>query len=241
MIVYLKSGEGFRRSQVVNESRCFDFGAWKAGVEATVRAITVCFMNLFFLLGAESGRAQQLVPHAAPAIPPADSQLNNYIIGPGDVLQVFVWQNPELSTSIPVRPDGKISTPLVEDIVAVGKTPSQLARDVERKLGEYIRSPQVNIIVSQPNSVFSQVKVIGEVGRPQGLPYREGLTVLDVVLAVGGLGQFSAGNRARIIRSEGPNQKEIPVRLADLLNKGDMRQNVTMQAGDVLVVPQTRF
>lgn len=177
-------------------------------------------------------------------MPPAavvDAQANTYIVGPGDVLQVFVWRNPELSTTIPVRPDGKISTPLVEDMIAVGKTPSQLARDIEGILSQYIRSPQVNIIVSQPNSVFSQVRVIGEVGRPQGIPYREGMTVLDAVLAAGGIGQFAAGNRARIIRTEKGKQREIPVKLADLVNKGDLRQNLPMQAGDVLVVPQSMF
>lgn len=165
----------------------------------------------------------------------------NYIIGPGDTLQVFVWRNPELTTTIPVRPDGKISTPLVEDMVAIGKTPSQLARDIEKVLSEYIRSPQVNIIVTQPMSVYSQVRVIGEVGRPQAIPYREGMTVLDVLLQVGGLGEFAAGNRAKIIRTVDGKQTEIRVRLADLLEKGRTKYNVEMRPGDVLVIPQARF
>jgi polysaccharide export outer membrane protein len=177
--------------------------------------------------------------------PPAPrGEAAEYLIGPGDTLQVFVWRNPELSTTIPVRPDGKISTPLVENMVAVGKTPTELARDMEEVLAEYVRSPKVNIIVTAPASQLSQVRVVGQVLRPQGVPFREGMTVLDVVLQVGCLGQFAAGNRAKIVRQD-PAQptkpKEIPVRLADLLNKGDMRQNVAMQAGDVLVVPQTRF
>ena len=125
---------------------------------------------------------------------------DQYVIGPGDTVQVFVWRNPELSVTVPVRPDGKISTPLVEDLVAVGKTSSQLAREIEKALAEYIRSPQVNIIVTNPVSTYSQVKVIGEVVTPQSVPYREGLTVLDVVLAVGGLTEFAAGNRAKIVR-----------------------------------------
>jgi polysaccharide export outer membrane protein len=165
----------------------------------------------------------------------------DYIIGPGDVLKVFVWRQPELSVDVPVRPDGKVSTPLVEDMVAVGKTPSELARAMEKVLAEYVRSPQVNVIVSQPVSTFSQVKVIGQVGNPQALPFREGITALDAVLAVGGLAEFAAGNRAKIVRTENGKQREIKVKLDDLVNRGDMRQNQVLQAGDVLVVPESRF
>lgn len=164
-----------------------------------------------------------------------------YRIGPGDTLQVFVWRNPEISATVPVRPDGKISTPLVEDMVAVGKTPSQLARDIEQVLGEFVRAPQVNVIVTQAASVFSQVRVVGQVLKPQALAYREGMTVLDAVLATGGLGNFAAGNRARIVRVENGHQTEIRVRLGQLVDKGDMSQNVALRAGDVLVVPETRF
>jgi len=176
----------------------------------------------------------------APAVP-APTTGPDYVIGPGDVLQVFVWRNPELTTSVPVRPDGRISTPLVEDMVAVGKTPSALARDIERVLGDYVRSPQVNVIVTEPASVFSQVRIIGQVARPQAIAYREGMTVLDAVLAVGGLGQFAAGNRARVMRQVDGKQKEIRVKLGALVNDGDMTQNVTLLPGDVLVVPETRF
>jgi polysaccharide export outer membrane protein len=176
----------------------------------------------------------------APA-PPAPTVTADYVIGPGDTLQVFVWRNPELTTSVPVRPDGKISTPLVEDMVAVGKNPSGLARDIEKVLGEYVRSPQVNVIVTQPASVFSQVKVIGQVREPQSLPYRDGLKVLDVVLAVGGLGPYAAGNRAKIVRMEDGKQREIPVKVAALINNGDMRQNLALKPGDVLVIPESRF
>lgn len=178
---------------------------------------------------------------SSPEPPPPGESDNEYRIGPGDQLEVFVWRNPELSTKVPVRPDGKISTPLVEDIVAVGKTPSQLARDMEEVLAEYVRSPTVNIIVTQAVSAFSQVKVLGQVTRPQAVPYREGMTVLDVVLQVGGLGPFAAGNRAKIVRTENGKQTEIHVRLVDLINKGDMKQNVPMLPGDVLVVPQSLF
>jgi polysaccharide export outer membrane protein len=174
--------------------------------------------------------------------PPAESKVgNDYIIGPGDTVQVYVWRNPELTVTVPVRPDGKISTPLVEDMIAVGKTPSQLARDVERVLGEYVRSPQINVIVTQPMAAFSQVKIIGQVARPQSIAYREGLTVLDAVLAVGGLGPYAAGNRAKVMRLEGGKQREIKVKLSALVNGGDMKQNIALRPGDVIVVPESRF
>lgn len=178
---------------------------------------------------------------AVPAGPATSTVAPDYRIGPGDVLEVYVWQNPSLTVTVPVRPDGKISTPLVADMVAVGKTPSELAGDIEKALSVYVKSPQVNVIVTAAQSVFSQVKVIGQVKHPQALAYHEGMTVLDAVLAVGGLGQFAAGNRARIVRREDGRSVEIPVHLQSLVNDGDMKQNLTLQPGDVLVVPQTYF
>jgi polysaccharide biosynthesis/export protein len=166
---------------------------------------------------------------------------STYVIGPGDTLQIFVWRNPELSTTVPVRPDGQISMPLVENMAAVHKTPSQLARDIEKVLAEYVRSPKVNIIVTVPVSTLSQVKIVGQVGKPQALPFREGMSVLDAVLQAGGLTQFAAGNRAKIMRNENGKQTEIRVKLGDLLNGGDMKQNVTLKPGDVLVIPQSFF
>jgi polysaccharide export outer membrane protein len=190
-------------------------------------------------------------PTTAPgSVNPTDSQMPqmaasavapDYRIGPGDTLQIFVWRNPELTQSVPVRPDGKISTPLVEDMVAVGKTPSQLARDIEGVLGEYIRSPQVNVIVTNPVSAFSQVKVIGQVTNPQSLPYREGMRVLDAILAAGGLTEFAAGNRGKIVRRVNGKDTEIKVKVEDLVNKGAMKHNLELKAGDVIVVPQSFF
>jgi polysaccharide export outer membrane protein len=188
-------------------------------------------------------------PETTPAVPPVQvspatthpSVGANYVVGPGDTLQVFVWRNPELSTSIPVRPDGKITTPLVQDMVAVGKTPSQLARDIEVVLQEYIRSPQVNVIVTNPVSAFSQIKVVGQVRTPQSMAYREGMTVLDAVLASGGLADFAAGNRAKIVREVDGKQTEIKLKLADLVNKGAMKHNLKLLPGDVLVVPESRL
>jgi len=182
-----------------------------------------------------------VAPVASPSQTEAKAAEGNYIIGPGDTLEVFVWRNPELSVTVPVRPDGKISTPLVEDMVAVGKTAPQLARDMEKVLSEYVRSPKVNIIVTTAASAFSLVKVVGQVQRPQALPYREGMTVLDAVLAVGGLTQFASGNRARIVRVENGRETIIHVKLANLVNRGDVEENVRLRPGDVLVVPQTLF
>jgi polysaccharide export outer membrane protein len=199
------------------------------------RFVTTLFASLA-VAGFAAGAAD-----AAAVSTPATNISPDYVIGPGDTLQIFVWRNTDLTTTVPVRPDGKISTPLVEDMIAVGKTPTALARDIEKALAEYVKSPQVNVIVTQPASVFSQVKVIGQVLHPQALPYRDGMTVLDAVLAVGGLGQFAAGNRAHVVRTENGKEQEIKIKLDALVNNGDMKQNLSLRPGDVLVVPETRF
>lgn len=189
----------------------------------------------------EDAQVQASPPASAPAanVPGVGP---DYIIGPGDTIQVFVWRNPELSVSVPVRPDGKVSTPLVEDLPAVGKTPSQLARDIEARLAEYVRNPQVNVIVTNPLSSFSKITVIGQVGAPGSVPYREGMTVLDVVLAVGGLAEFAAGNRAKLVRKTADGKaQEIRVRLHDLVKEGKIRHNIDVQPGDILIVPESRF
>lgn len=165
----------------------------------------------------------------------------DYRIGPGDDLQIFVWQNPDLSVTVPVRQDGKVSTPLVEDMRAAGKTASDLARDIEKVLSEYVRSPKVNVFVLHALSALSQVKVTGQVKVPQALPYHEGMTVLDAVLAVGGLTDFAAGNRAKVVRTLGGQEQEIKIRLDKLLENGDMSQNLALRPGDVLLIPQSRF
>ena len=187
--------------------------------------------------------APEPTPSASgPLVAPAESKVSDdYMIGPGDTIQVFVWRNPELTTTVPVRPDGKITTPLVQDMVAVGKTPSLLARDIEKVLAEYVRTPQVNVIVTQPTSAFSQVKIIGQVVRPQSIAYRDGLTVLDAVLAVGGLGPFAAGNRGKVVRTENGKPREIKVKIASLVNDGDLKHNIQLQPGDVIVVPESMF
>ncbi len=172
----------------------------------------------------------------------ADSELTEYRIGPGDQLQIYVWRNPEISSTVPVRPDGKISTPLVDDLVAVGKTPSQLAADIEVVLAEYIRTPQVNVIVENfVGAGDSLIRVVGQAANPQSIPYREQLTLLDVMITVGGLGEFAAGNRAKVIRTYKGSNEEIQIKLQDLLNEGDIRYNIRMLPGDVVVIPETRF
>jgi polysaccharide biosynthesis/export protein len=177
------------------------------------------------------------LPEATPPPPNAE-----YKIGPGDSLNVFVWNRPELSVTVPVRPDGLISTPLVENMSAAGKTPSQLARDMEGVLSEFVRSPKVNIIVTQFQGTFSeQIRVVGQAAKPQSLPYKASMTLLDVMIQVGGLAPFAAGNRAKIVRRQEGKQLEIPVRLNDLLNDGDIRANLAMLPGDVLIIPESRF
>jgi len=165
-----------------------------------------------------------------------------YTIGPGDVLQVYVWDNPELTVTIPVRPDGMITIPLVEDMMAVSKTPTQLARDVEVKLSEYVRTPQVNIIVTNFRGTYrKQIRVVGQAVSPRSLSFQSGMTLLDVVIEVGGLTEFAAGNRAKIIRWVDGVQTELQVRLEDLINDGDISMNTEMRPGDVLIIPESIF
>ncbi|HNP35718.1 MAG TPA: polysaccharide export protein [Woeseiaceae bacterium] len=172
----------------------------------------------------------------------AGDNKDNYVIGAGDVLQVFVWGHDDLSTEVSVRPDGYISTPLVEDMQAAGRTPTELARAVEARLGEYVRSPTVTIIVQTFVGEYDQqIRVVGQAAEPKSLNYRAGMTLLDVMIAVGGLSELSAGNRAKVIRKENGLEKTIKVRLEDLLNKGDMRQNIRMKPGDVLIIPESIF
>jgi polysaccharide export outer membrane protein len=164
---------------------------------------------------------------------------SEYRIGAGDVLNIVVWRNEELSASIPVRPDGRVSTPLIDDMQASGKTPSQLAADMESVLGEYLRTPDVSVIVTSQGSA-NQIQTIGEIVSPQSISYRYGLKLLDVVVAVGGLTEFAAGNRADLVRAVEDGQVKCRVAIEDLL-EGDLSQNINIYPGDMLVVPETRF
>lgn len=187
------------------------------------------------------GGGEQLAAAPASASDAADAS-PDYLIGPLDQLEIFVWRAPELSTNVTVRPDGRISTPLVEDMVASGKTPSQLSRDLEGALRQYVKTPEVTVIVSNFSSTFDQqVRVLGEAQQPIALPFQSGMTVLDVMVAVGGLTEFAAGNRAVLIRGQGAERKSYRVRLDDLLRKGNISANVPVLPGDVILIPESVF
>jgi len=166
----------------------------------------------------------------------------DYKIGAGDELEIYVWRNPEVSSSLPVRPDGKISTPLVEDLLAAGKTPTQLARDIERELSVYIKEPLVTVVVRQFVGPYDQqIRVVGEATRPSILAYSANISLLDVMIAVGGLTDFAAGNRASIIRKIDGQQRQLFVRLDSLIRDGEIDANVLMQPGDILIIPESWF
>lgn len=165
-----------------------------------------------------------------------------YLIGPGDSLNIFVWRNPELSTSVPVRPDGRITAPLVEDVEASGRTPTQLARELEQALSEYVRDPIVTVTVGGfTGEYYEQVRVVGEAAQPQALPYRKNMSVLDVMIAAGGLTEFASGNKSTLVRTAGGSQTEYSVRLDDLIRDGDISANVLVEPGDVLIIPEAWF
>ena len=165
----------------------------------------------------------------------------NYIVGPGDMLNITVWRNPELSQTVPVRPDGQVSTPLVDGLVAQGKTSAQIARDVEKELSKYVRDPVVTVIVTSFVGPYSeQIRVVGEAVKPQFLPYKQKMTVLDVLIAAGGLTDFADGNRATLVRASEGN-KRYNVRLNDLVKRGDIDANVDVLPGDILIIPQGWF
>ncbi|NGZ87089.1 XrtA/PEP-CTERM system exopolysaccharide export protein [Duganella aceris] len=192
-------------------------------------------LAMLLMLAACAGRVSLGPPEPEP--PQSD-----YQIGAGDIVNINVWRNPEVSLSVPVRPDGKITTPLVEDLQAAGKTSTQLARDIEKALEKYIQQPMVTVIVTSFVGPYSQqIRVIGEAARPQALAYRQGMSVMDVMIAVGGITDFASGNKATIIRTVNGQRQTLPLRLQDLLRKGDISANVTVLPGDVLVIPEGWF
>lgn len=167
---------------------------------------------------------------------------SDYVIGPGDNIQVFVWRNPDLTTTVPVRPDGRISVPLIEDVMASGKTPSELGAEIETILKEYVKEPKVTIIVTSFNGPFAeQIRIVGEATSPQAVPYRADMTVLDAMILVGGLTEFAAGNRAVVVRKINGKETIYRVRLDDLLRGGDVSANVALLPGDVIIIPESRF
>lgn len=186
-----------------------------------------------------------LLASCASSFPPAPSAAAapdyNYKIGPGDNLSIVVWRNPELSMMVPVRPDGKISAPLIDDLDAMDKNPTTLSRDIEKELGKFIRDPVVTVIVTGFVGPYSeQIRVVGEAAKPQTLPYKQKMTALDVMIAVGGMTEFADGNRASILRTS-ENNAQYSVRLKDLIKRGDVSANVEMKPGDILIIPQSWF
>ena len=197
----------------------------------------VLMLATFGALAACSGFSSKLPP-APPSVSMEDY---SYIIGAGDSLNIQVWRNPELSMSVPVRPDGKISAPLVEELQVQGRTSVQVAREVEKALGKYVRDPVVTVIVTSFVGPYSeQIRVVGEAAKPQFLPFKRNMTLLDVMIAAGGLTDFAAGNDATILRTSEGN-KQYAVRLKDLIKRGDVSANVDMRPGDILIIPQSFF
>lgn len=200
---------------------------------AMSRLLLIAVMGAFI-----AGCASNTYP---PAPTSAASSDYNYHIGPGDTVNIVVWRNPELSMSVPVRPDGKLASPLIEDLPAIGKNPTELARDIEKALSKFIRDPVVTVIVTGFVGPYSeQIRVVGEAAKPQVLAYKQKMTLLDVMIAVGGMTDFADGNGASILRPADGNA-QYGVRIKDLVKRGDVSANVEMKPGDVLIIPRSWF
>ena len=205
--------------------------------------IAACLTVSLMLTGCSgSGGGAQLPQASFVALQEGPGE--EYVIGPLDDLTIFVWRNPELGASVQVRPDGRITTPLITDMPAVGKTPSMLAEDIKLQLSQYIQEPIVSVIVNKFSGTFSQqVRIVGATGKPASIPYRANMTLLDAMIAVGGLSEYAAGNKARLVRfdKQTGKQAEYSVRIGDLLRKGDTRANVMLMPGDVIIIPESTF
>ena len=202
-------------------------------------AIKICVMLLICI--GFSGCSMRDYPPLEGGPAPAQAT-PDYLIGAGDGVNIFVWRNPELSSTVTVRPDGKITTPLIEDVPASGKTPTQLARDMEKELSVYVKNPVVTVMVNGFVGPYSeQIRVVGQATNPQALPYRDQMTLLDLIIAVGGLTDFAAGNRATVVRLVDGEWKQFGVRIDDLINDADISANAYMLPGDILIIPESWF
>jgi len=216
-------------------------------VSAKSWAALAATVSAFALAGCAGGeRSGHVLPPADLAVNGAntDTASENYIIGPSDELTLFVWRNQELGAHVQVRPDGRITTPLITDMVAAGKTPAQLADDIRAALSQYIQEPLVSVMVDRPNGSFSQqVRIVGATARPAALPYRANMTLLDAMIAVGGLSEYASGDRARLIRVDRATgqQHQYDLRIASLLRRGDIHANVRLEPGDVIIIPESMF
>jgi polysaccharide export outer membrane protein len=198
------------------------------------RAITAAFALIVTACGG--------APPLPPAPPASSLPSAEYRIGPGDSLNIFVWRNPELTLTVPVRPDGRLSIPLVEDVVAIGKTPTALARELEQRLSKYVKEPLVTVIAEGfVGPIPDQIRVIGEAAQPRALPYRADMTLLDAMIAVGGLTKYAAGNDSVIVRTAQGEQNTYSVHLNSLIRDGDIESNVALRPGDILIIPQRLF
>jgi polysaccharide export outer membrane protein len=209
---------------------------------AVSRLLAVGLAASLALTGCGGSSGAQLAPASFVAMQEGPGE--EYIIGPLDQLTIHVWRNEELGAQVQVRPDGRITTPLVADLPAVGKTPTMLAQDIRLQLSQYIAEPLVTVIVNEFAGTFSQqIRVVGATEKPASIPYRANMTVLDAMIAVGGLSEFAAGNRAKLIRFDKQvgRQREFGLRLGDLLKKGDSQANVMLQPGDVIIIPESMF
>jgi polysaccharide biosynthesis/export protein len=187
---------------------------------------------------------------SGPALPPAsfvttqEAPGENYVIGPMDQLTIFVWRNPELGAKVQVRPDGRITTPLIADLPAVGKTPAQLSEDIKVALSKYVSDPLVSVMVDNFQGTYSQqVRIVGATEKPSSLPYRANMTLLDAMIAVGGLSQYASGDHAKLVRFDRATgkQKEYPLQISKLVKHGDVRANVKLEPGDVIIIPESMF
>ncbi|WP_404370141.1 XrtA/PEP-CTERM system exopolysaccharide export protein [Sphingomonas sp. MMS24-J45] len=213
-----------------------------AGFSKSFRGVLVAGVAAMALTSCVSSSRPELPP--ATFVAGQEQPGEEYIIGPLDQLSIFVWRNPELSTKVQVRPDGRITTPLISDMPAVGKTPRMLADDMKIALGEYIKDPIVSVIVENFSGTFSQqVRIIGATAKPASIPYRANMTLLDAMIAVGGLSEFAAGNRAKLVRYDRNTGKQVEynVKLSTLLKNGDSRANVRLEPGDVIIIPESMF
>lgn len=207
------------------------------------RLPTLIALALMLLSGCANQKATETTS-TPPSLTASSEPVYEYEIGPGDVLNVFVWRNADVSVNgIPVRPDGKITIPLVEDLVVIGKSPNQVAREIESLLSKYIQEPKVTVtVINFSGGYAKQVRVVGEASQPQALAFRQGMTLLDLMITVGGLTEFAAGNKAHIVRTmTDGTQQTINVRISDLLDKGDITANMQIQPGDILIIPESWF
>ncbi len=206
------------------------------------RRSALAAMAVLALAGCASAGGPQLAP--ASFVSMQEGPGEEYVIGPLDELTIHVWRNDELGADVQVRPDGRITTPLVSDMPAVGKTPTMLAEDIRLQLSQYIAEPLVTVIVKSFAGTFSQqVRIVGATEKPASLPYRANMTLLDAMIAVGGLSEYASGNRAKLIRFDKStgNQREYALRLGDLLKRGESRANVMLMPGDVIIIPESMF